>query len=319
MSRKTLARPPEQGQPSTSSLMFRQRDFGSSDQLHSRESSTPEAMDSDNEYTVVMGRRLKKRMRQMSSEQTSSNEREQQSFMVSYVPLTASHNLNSLSRQFLYEYFESVAPGQINEIRINSRKNILTVDAKSSTIIEKLKTIPTLSGIPVRSFFTYGKESTTGVISDVDLDMKNVDLRNLLSSSVQILEIHRLGNSRCIKLGYSRWPRRWVAISPWATTTSSADATAEIWIFGSELRSMVSDFSVLMGFEGGLGADVLIHGVCSSDFEPSFGAPPKCLGALKSTAVAVGGLLAIHDALVSVTMTPADVRRLDPRVCEDPP
>ncbi|KAH7936948.1 hypothetical protein HPB49_006524 [Dermacentor silvarum] len=76
--------------------MFRQRDFGSPDQLHSWESSTPEAMDSDNEYTVVMGRRMKKRMRQMSSEQTSSNERDQQSFMVSYVPLTASHNLNSL-------------------------------------------------------------------------------------------------------------------------------------------------------------------------------------------------------------------------------
>ncbi|KAH7948892.1 hypothetical protein HPB49_002928 [Dermacentor silvarum] len=203
MSRKTLARPPEQGQLPTSSLMFRRRDFGSSDQLHSWESSTPEAMDSDNEYTVVMGRRMKKRMRQMSSEQTSSNEREQQSFMVSYVPLTASHNLNSLSRQFLYEYFESVAPGQVNEIRINSRKNILTVDAKSSTVIEKLKTIPTLSGIPVRSFFTYGKESTTGVISDVDLDIKNVDLRKLLSSSVQILEIHRLGNSRCIKLVFA--------------------------------------------------------------------------------------------------------------------
>ncbi|KAH7977398.1 hypothetical protein HPB49_001237 [Dermacentor silvarum] len=52
-----------------------------------------------------------------------------------------------------------------------------------------------------------------------------------------------------------------VAVSPWAmdgmeewaTATSSARATAEFWIFGSALRSMVCHFSVLMGFEGGLG------------------------------------------------------------------
>ncbi|KAH7960078.1 hypothetical protein HPB49_016778 [Dermacentor silvarum] len=163
--------------------MFRRHDYGSSDQLHSWESSTPEAMDSDNEYTVATGRRMTKKMRQMLSEQISSNPSEQQCFLVSDVPLTASHNLKSLSRQFLTEYFKIVAPGQVNEIHINSDKNILTVDAISSTIIEKLKTIPTLGLIPVRSFINYGKESTTGVISHVDFDIKNVDLRNLLSSS----------------------------------------------------------------------------------------------------------------------------------------
>ncbi|KAH7978207.1 hypothetical protein HPB49_004811 [Dermacentor silvarum] len=32
-------------------------------------------MDSDNEYTAAMGRQMKKKMRQMSSEQTSSNQK----------------------------------------------------------------------------------------------------------------------------------------------------------------------------------------------------------------------------------------------------
>ncbi|KAH7938115.1 hypothetical protein HPB49_020178 [Dermacentor silvarum] len=90
MSRKTLARPPEQGQPSTSSLMFRQRDFGSSDQLHSRESSTPEAMDSDNEYTVVMGRRVK-RMRQMSTAEWTEGQ-------------------TKLLLEYYYKYFPQIGP-----------------------------------------------------------------------------------------------------------------------------------------------------------------------------------------------------------------
>ncbi|KAH7941482.1 hypothetical protein HPB49_014266 [Dermacentor silvarum] len=133
-----------------------------------------------------MGRRMKK-MHQMSSEPTSSNQSEQKSFIISYVPLLVSQSMNSLSRQFLAEYFESVSPGQINEIRINARKNILMVDAKSSEILEKLKTIPTLSEIPVRSFITYGKETTTNMSSDVDLEIKYVDLKSLLRSSVRIL------------------------------------------------------------------------------------------------------------------------------------
>ncbi|KAH7978473.1 hypothetical protein HPB49_005587 [Dermacentor silvarum] len=143
MSRKTLARPPEQGQPSTSSLTFRQRDFGSSDQLHSRESSTPEAMDSDNEYTVVMGRRMKKRMRQMSSEQTSSNEREQQSFMVSYVPLTASHNLNSLRADVsACETSDGgwaalvITPIMRRAQTLGSAQNIIFVDSTSSCDVD---------------------------------------------------------------------------------------------------------------------------------------------------------------------------------------
>ncbi|KAH9375319.1 hypothetical protein HPB48_022672 [Haemaphysalis longicornis] len=53
---------------------------------------------------------------------------------------------------------------------------------------------------PGRSFLAHGKETTTGVISDVDPEMNDSDLVQLLSSTVIILDIDRIGRSRYVKV-----------------------------------------------------------------------------------------------------------------------
>lgn len=170
--------------------------------IQSSDGSSTEEMGSDSDFTLVSSRRLKRKIRRTSptSRQATKKASGKRSYTIAYVPTTTAHNLNSLNRQSLSEYFERTAPGQVEEIRINDRKNILTVEVNTQTILETLKTITQLGSIPVRAFPTYGKEATTGVIYDVDIEITDADLAKLLSSTAPVLSFHRFGRSRCVKL-----------------------------------------------------------------------------------------------------------------------
>lgn len=159
-------------------------------------------MESDSDYTLVQSRHLKRKLRRTSagSDSTHKSRCDERVFSVGYTPTTAGTNLNSLNRQSLTNFFDRIASGHVREIRINARKNILTVDVSSQAVLEALKSIEVVGNIPVRSFLAYGNDTCTGVVSDVDIDIKDEDLRSLLSSTVRILDIHRFGRSRCIKL-----------------------------------------------------------------------------------------------------------------------
>ncbi|KAH9366221.1 hypothetical protein HPB48_008621 [Haemaphysalis longicornis] len=168
----------------------------------SSEGSMTEEMDSDSEFTVVTGRRLKRKLRRTSttSETMAGMPTGPKVLTVGYVPVKKTDNLNTLNRQKLTEYFRQVAVNQVKEIRINARLNVLTVDVTTDGIIDTLKAITGLGNIQMRSFLVHGKETTTGVISDVDLEINDSDLVQLLSSTVRILDIHRIGRSRCVKV-----------------------------------------------------------------------------------------------------------------------
>lgn len=168
----------------------------------STESSSVEEMESEADFRTFHTRRLKRKLRRTSStaEPQPALDKGKRCFTISYVPMSTSDNLNSLNRQSLTNYFERVAPAQVNEIRINSRKNILSVDVTNKTILDKLKAVTQLGSISVRAFLAHGKGTTTGVINDVDADITDADLQNLVTSTVRIVTIRRFGQSRCIKL-----------------------------------------------------------------------------------------------------------------------
>ncbi|KAH7936495.1 hypothetical protein HPB49_000170 [Dermacentor silvarum] len=147
-----------------------------------------EDMASDSDFTVVSSHRLKRKIRRTSptTRQPPKKASGMRSYTISYVPTTTTDILNSLNRQSLTEYFELVAPGQVEEIRINAQKNILSVEVNTKTILDTLKAIGQLGNISVRAFSAYDKETTTGVIYDVDEDITDSSLEKLLSSSAPI-------------------------------------------------------------------------------------------------------------------------------------
>ncbi|KAH7957145.1 hypothetical protein HPB52_015663 [Rhipicephalus sanguineus] len=157
--------------------------------------SSTEDMASDSDFTVVSSRRLKRKIRRTSptGRQAPKKASSVRSYTISYVPTSTTDILNSLNRQSLSEYFELVAPGQVAEIRINARKNILSVEVTTKSILDTLKAIVQLGNIPVRAFSAYDKETTTGVIYDVDEDITDSSLEKLLSSSSPIVGFHRFG------------------------------------------------------------------------------------------------------------------------------
>ncbi|KAH7976339.1 hypothetical protein HPB52_012169 [Rhipicephalus sanguineus] len=159
--------------------------------IDTSDGSSTEDMASGSDFTVVSSRRLKRKIRRTSptGRQAPKQASSVRSYTISYVPTSTTDILNSLNRQSLSEYFELVAPGQVAEIRMNARKNILSVEVTTKSILDTLKAIVQLGNIPVRAFSAYDKETTTGVIYDVDEDITDSSLEKLLSSSSPIVDV----------------------------------------------------------------------------------------------------------------------------------
>ncbi|KAH7950851.1 hypothetical protein HPB52_002413 [Rhipicephalus sanguineus] len=164
--------------------------------IDTSDGSSTEDMTSDSDFTVVSSRRLKRKIRRTSptGRQAPKQASSVRSYTISYVPTSTTDILNSVNRQSLSEYFELVAPGQVAEIRINARKNILSVEVTTKSILDTLKAIVQLGNIPVRAFSAYDKETTTGVIYDVDEDITDSSLEKLLSSSSPIVDVSIRGS-----------------------------------------------------------------------------------------------------------------------------
>ncbi|KAH9379330.1 hypothetical protein HPB48_008003 [Haemaphysalis longicornis] len=196
------ARPPDPAQQSASSPLPAADNLESLRCQESSEGSMTEEMDSDSEFTVITGRRLNRKFGRtsMTSEKMAGLTTGPKVFTVGYVPVKEIDNLNTLNRQKLTEYFRRVPVNQVNEIQINARLNVLTVDVTTDGIIENFKAITGLRNFEVRLLLAHGKGTTTGVISDLDQEINGSDLVQLLSSTVRILDIHRIGRSRCVKV-----------------------------------------------------------------------------------------------------------------------
>ncbi|XP_070387400.1 uncharacterized protein [Dermacentor albipictus] len=54
--------------------------------------------------------------------------------------------------------------------------------------------------MPVRPYLSHGKRTSAGVITDVDPEITDSDLRTLIKSTAKIVDIHRFGRSQCVKV-----------------------------------------------------------------------------------------------------------------------
>lgn len=161
---------------------------------------------SDDSFESVMSRKAKRRFLKVSSPArtlTMKTKIERWPHSILFVPEDSSISLRTLNRQALSMFLEGVAPNEIREVRINTRKNILAVDATNCSALDKLRKITDLGGIKVRPRVPLDESSMAGVIYDIDLAIANSDLPILIkpvTEGVIITHVLRLGNSRCVKL-----------------------------------------------------------------------------------------------------------------------
>lgn len=196
-------------QPSTSSAATTRKRTGHPSDADSEDTliySTASDESSDEGDFVPVTRRQRKRRLVMPSPTTSKNvttTREPTIYTILFVPVDAAHSLNRLNRQVTSRFLEELAQGEIADVRINGRKNILAVDVTQRSTLEVLSNVKMLDNINVRSYIPDGRDSTAGVIYDVDISISESDFAALIkpvSAELTILQARRLGKSRCVKL-----------------------------------------------------------------------------------------------------------------------
>ncbi|XP_049527233.1 uncharacterized protein LOC125947003 [Dermacentor silvarum] len=120
-----------------------------------------------------------------------------------FVPEAATDNLNRLNRQAISIYLESLAPGEIKDVRINNRKNVLAIDVTNRSALDPLMKITQLDNIKVRCHTPQTLETTAGVVYNIDVSICDSDLPILIKTtteSIPIIQAHRIGKSTCVKL-----------------------------------------------------------------------------------------------------------------------
>ncbi|KAH7987116.1 hypothetical protein HPB52_024432 [Rhipicephalus sanguineus] len=71
---------------------------------------------------------------------------------VAYVPVDVTVSLNAISKQKLDDFFFKLAPGLIQEVRVNPRKNIIAVDTTDEKTVQTLLGLSQLCGVNTRAY-----------------------------------------------------------------------------------------------------------------------------------------------------------------------
>ncbi|XP_049528913.1 uncharacterized protein LOC125947712 [Dermacentor silvarum] len=121
---------------------------------------------------------------------------------VAFVPVDVMVSLNAISKQKLHDFFFKLAPGLIQEVRVNPRKNIIAVDTTDEKTVQTLLGLSQLCGVNTRAYIPQGADVTAGVISDVDLELQDDVLKSMIvcTPPCKIISVRRLGSSKCVKL-----------------------------------------------------------------------------------------------------------------------
>lgn len=166
------------------------------------ESSMSDEDSSDNEgFTEVLGRRARRLLKAgKRSCSTVKNATGGAALTVLFVPVVPTSSVSKLSKHQLSLFLEGLAPGLVKEARVNAPKNIIAVDAVSSAGVTTLLSTTSLCGLEVRSYRPREKNTLTGVIRDVDVDIPESKLASLISSTATIYQVRRLGTSTCVKI-----------------------------------------------------------------------------------------------------------------------
>lgn len=196
------ALPPDVAAPA--SAASRKRNSLSSDSEATLIDSTESDDSSDDDYVTVLSQKAKRRMLRASVD-TSTMRTPQSSpkYTILFLPVLPSDNMRFLNRQVASVELERLLPNSIEDVRVNPRKNIVAVDVAQASALDSLRAVTVLGGMNVRTIIPMGKETTTGVIYDIDAAISGEDLPLLIKPAnhgIQILQVARLGTSRCVKI-----------------------------------------------------------------------------------------------------------------------
>lgn len=161
---------------------------------------------SDDDFKVVMSRKAKRRLLRASSPASVSTVKDTPQHWphtVLFLPVDPTTNLRLLNRQVLSTLLEGIAPNEIKDVRINSRKNVMAVDVFHRSALQSLRNVTEIDKVQVRPQIATGGNGTVGVIYDVDISISSDDLPILIKPATEgtlIAHLTRLGNTRCVKL-----------------------------------------------------------------------------------------------------------------------
>lgn len=182
-----------------------------------------EMTDDDVGFTLVTKRRTKRHRRESSGSVSTiiTSKTPAQLYTVLFSPGDAI-SVSGCNKVQLSLSLDSLTSGQITEIRVNQRKNVIAVDATTTEASALLLQQTMLCGIQVRAYLPRSINSLAGVIRGIDKDPSLEDLTSIMRTEAEILHVRRLGESTttCIvfagkklpshvKVGYVRysvWP-----------------------------------------------------------------------------------------------------------------
>ena len=195
--------------PSTSSVAAPRKRSGHPSDADSEDtliySTASDESSDESDFVPVTRRKAKRRLLTTSPSKSKATMNTQESpvHTILFVPLNAAESMNRLNRQATSMTLEALVPGQIKDVRLNGRKNVLAIDVTQRAALDVLSKVNVLGNIDVRSYIPDGKDSTAGVIYDVDTSISESDFPILIKPVTEgfiILQARRLGNSRCVKL-----------------------------------------------------------------------------------------------------------------------
>lgn len=169
--------------------------------------SSDDASD-DEGFERVVHRKAKRRNiseRSSSSKSTVLPQRRPSAHTLLFMPDRPVDNLNRLNRQAVSVTLEALVPGEIKDIRINNRKNVLAIDVRNRSAINALMAVKLLGNINVHYLVPQDYETTAGVVYDIDTSISDSDLPILIkpaTDGIALLQARRLGNSSCVKLDF---------------------------------------------------------------------------------------------------------------------
>lgn len=191
----------ETGLPPPSKSRKRQSDDEADARSESHSMSGDDSSDAEGFITVES--RRTRRARKSGSTRSSTTiviPAPQKEFTVVFVPTSPASSVSKISRCQLSTFLDGIAPGKIKEVRFNSRKNVVAVDASNSATVSSLLSTPLLCGVAVRSYIPRGHNTIVGVIQDVDNDIPDSDIAAIISSTSPVIEVRRFGNSQSVKI-----------------------------------------------------------------------------------------------------------------------
>lgn len=110
-----------------------------------------------------------------------------------FVTTVPTDSVSKISRCQLYNFLETLIPGIVKEVHVNTRKNVLAVDASTPTVVATLFLRFVVCVVTVRWCLSRGRNTIEGVIQVVHNGIPDSYLVDLVLSTTAVIKVRRFG------------------------------------------------------------------------------------------------------------------------------